>query len=128
MIGYHWSPEANEESLSKYGLLVPTRHPRLTKPLVCSEGHRNPHISLGRTPIMAWALSSGFLVSRAREQKLPIWGNIPLEWHLYEVTLEPTRFDPNPVRYRISGCDEIQVRVDIAKHRVMYAGSRFAYE
>ena len=48
MIGYHWSPFRNYDSIKTYGLLVPTKHPVLTIPMVCSEGHRNPHISLGR--------------------------------------------------------------------------------
>lgn len=43
MIGYHYSPAANTASIQKHGLLVPLRHPRLTTPVTCSAGHRNPH-------------------------------------------------------------------------------------
>lgn len=114
MIGYHYSPATNAASIQKHGLLVPLRHPRLTTPVVCSEGHRNPHISLARTPAQAWDLSGGFLARRAREH-----GAVPVDgwWNLYQVDLKGIRY---------SAQYELSVRVDIPKSRVTYVGSRFA--
>ena len=131
MIGYHWSPFANYESIKLYGLLVPTKHPILTQPMVCSEGHRNPHISLGRTPSQAWDLSGGFLIQRAKEQGELDSLSVPMRWDLYEVdlgllTYRRAQFDR--VRYQLSGCDELQVRVDIAKFRVNRVGQRWALD
>lgn len=114
VIGYHYSPALNSGSIDKHGLLVPLRHPKLTKPVVCSAGHRNPHISLARTPFRAWELSGGFLATREREQGLLSqhggW------WNLYQVDLTGIRY---------SSQYEIQVRADIPKSRVAYVGSRF---
>lgn len=131
MIGYHWSPFANYESIKCHGLLVPAKHPKLTQPMVCSDGHRNPHISLGRTPSQAWDLSGGFLVQRAKEQGELDSLSVPMRWDLYEINLgEITyrRSDFGPVRYKISGCDEIQVRVDIPKFRIARVGARWALD
>jgi hypothetical protein len=113
MIGYHYSPATNAASITKHGLLVPTRHPKLTTPVVCSEGHRNPHISLGKTPAQAWALSGGFLARRAQEQRAEAPDHSP--WNLYQVDL-------TQIRYWSNGY-ELQVRVDIPRSRVTYVGS-----
>ncbi|MBX9661646.1 MAG: hypothetical protein K2X00_24065 [Nitrospiraceae bacterium] len=111
MIGYHYSPATNHTSITKHGLLVPLKHPKLTTPVVCSQGHRNPHISLGKTPADAWELSGGFLarrdVNRIGEHRL---------WNLYQVDLAP-------IRYRSNGY-ELQVRTDIPRARITYIGSR----
>lgn len=115
MIGYHYSPATNAASIEKHGLLVPLRHPRLTTPVVCSEGHRNPHVSLARTPAQAWSLSGGFLVGRAREQGSHLY-EYGAWWNLYQVDLKAIRY---------SAQYEIAVRVDIPKSRVTYIGSRF---
>lgn len=90
-ISYHWSPTKNHDSIIKRGLLVPKLHPRLTTPVTCSEGHRNPHISLGRTPSHAWSLSGGFLIYRAKEQNELGSTVIPLKWDLWEVQIPNTR-------------------------------------
>lgn len=82
-ISYHWSPSYNHDSIIRRGLLVPKKHTRLTKPLTCSEDHRNPHISLGRTPMHAWSLSGGFLLLVGRE--------CPPKWDLWEVVLPNIR-------------------------------------
>lgn len=111
MIGYHYSPASNADSITKHGLLVPLRHPKLTTPVVCSSGHRNPHISLARTPVRAWNLSGGFLARRDVSRHYGGW------WNLYQVDLAS-------IRHR-SQCDEVQVRVDIPKSLVTYVGSRF---
>jgi hypothetical protein len=116
MIGYHYSPAANTASIQKHGLLVPLRHPRLTTPVTCSEGHRNPHISLARTPAQAWDLSGGFLMRRARERRTLLAGAHLGWWCLYQVDL-------NGVRYLARGY-EFSVRVDIPKSRVVYVGGR----
>lgn len=113
MIGYHYSPAANADSITKHGLLVPAKHPKLTTPVVCSEGHRNPHISLGKTPAEAWELSGGFLARRDinRIEAHCGW------WNLYQVDL-------HSIRYRSNGY-ELQVRTDIPRSRVTYIGSRW---
>ncbi|AZS12541.1 hypothetical protein HWB99_gp005 [Mycobacterium phage DrLupo] len=96
MIGYHWSPADRHDSIRKHGLLVPTKHPKLVVPVTCSEGHRNPHISLGKTPSLAWALSAA----------MP-WTPGGL-WHLWEVWFQ------GQIPYRSTGT-ELQVRVDIPR-------------
>lgn len=112
MIGYHYSPATNADSIKKHGLLVPSKHPKLTTPAVCSQGHRNPHISLGKTPAEAWELSGGFLarrdVNRLGRHRL---------WNLYQVDL-------TSIRYRSNGY-ELQIRADIPRSRVTYIGSRW---
>ena len=91
VIAYHWSPSSNHDSIIRRGLLIPKLHPRLTTPVTCSEGHRNPHISLGRNPMHAWSLSGGFLLLRTAEQS-PFWPNhIPLKWDLWQVDLPKVR-------------------------------------
>ncbi|AAN02059.1 gp5 [Mycobacterium phage Barnyard] len=105
MIGYHWAPHDRYDSIRKHGLLVPTKHPRIVKPVTCSEGHRNPHISLGKTPTEAWALSAG----------MP-WTPTGL-WDLWEVWFM------GKIPYRSIGT-ELQVRVDIPRFHVAYAGER----
>ena len=92
-IAYHWSPSVNHDSIIKRGLLVPKTHPRLTTPVTCSEGHRNPHISLGRNPMHAWILSGGFLLRRVEEYG---WlsgqpKGIPLKWDLWQVEIDTIR-------------------------------------
>ena len=91
-ISYHWSPSYNHDSIIRRGLLVPKKHPRLTTPVTCSEGHRNPHISLGRTPMHAWSLSGGFLIHRALNDGYgPLPGSLPQKWDLWEVVLPNIR-------------------------------------
>lgn len=114
MFGYHYSPVQNRKRIKIYGLLVPKKHPVITTPVVCSEGHRNPHISLARDPQTAWSLSGGFLVLRANEQGLN--DEIPEDWDLYQVDLRRWR-------YKAFG-DELQSRADIPRSRVRYVGSR----
>lgn len=113
MIGYHYSPAANAESIRRHGLLVPTKHPRLVQPMVCSAGHRNPHISLGKTPAQAWELSGGFLLRRASERREEA---VDVAWDLWQVDLAG-------IRYATNGY-ELQVRTDIRKSRLTYVGSR----
>lgn len=115
MIGYHWSPAVNTPSIRKHGLLVPTKHPKLVVPVVCSEGHRNPHISLGRTPLLAWELSGGFLIRRLNEIRgittlPPEW-----RWDLWEVNLGNN--------YQSNGI-ELQSRKDIGLRAIKYVGGR----
>lgn len=105
MIGYHWSPHVNHVSISKHGLLVPTKHPKLVAPVVCSDGHRNPHISLGKTPSQAWALSGD----------MP-WVESIWFWALYEVNLRE-------IRYRTNGY-ELQVSRDIPRRFVKWIAER----
>lgn len=112
MIGYHYSPARNAASIAKHGLLVPLRHPKLTTPAVCSQGHRNPHISLGKTPAEAWELSGGFLARRDINRAAVYSG----WWNLYQVDLAS-------IRYRSNGY-ELQVRTDIPRSRVIHVGSR----
>lgn len=119
MIGYHYTPARNGHSIKKHGLLVPTKHPKLVTPVVCSEGHRNPHISLGKTPSDAWMLSGGFLFSRAARGVIDDYKSYL--WLLYQVDLQE-------IPYRKSGCDEIQVRVDIPRRFVKYVGGRYINE
>lgn len=116
MIGYHYSPIRNYESIAKHGLLVPTKHPKLVTPQVCSEGHRNPHISLGRTAAGAWELSGGFLYDRHR--KAGTVHRMRKAWNLYEVDLTGIRYSAN------RGFDEITVRTDIPRRNVRLIGTR----
>jgi hypothetical protein len=104
MIGYHWSPDRNFHSIAKHGLLVPNKHPKLVVPVTCSEGHRNPHISLGRTPLMAYSLSVD----------MP-WTELGW-WNLYEVCF-------CKVKWRTFGT-EIQVRQDIPRRCVHWIAGR----
>lgn len=115
MIGYHYSPSSNRSSIGKHGLLVPSKHPILTIPVTCSDGHRNPHISLGRTPSDAWMLSGGFLLDQCKRRRRP-WVDIYEMWDLYEVDLPRGS-------YRAYG-DELQTRKDITKSRVRLVGTR----
>jgi len=117
MIGYHYSPTRNRESIAKHGLLVPKLHPKLIQPVVCSEGHRNPHISLGKTPFNAWELSGGFLYLRAMQQNLPLPQD--KEWDLWQVNLLSNRY--------INNAAELQVRTDIKRKYVKYIGSRLVH-
>lgn len=103
MIGYHWSPDRNYESIAKHGLLVPSKHPKLVVPVTCTEGHRNPHISLGRTPFFAWQLSGDM-----------DWTGFGW-WILYEVEL---------TKWRSNGF-ELQVRQDIPRRFVHMVAERF---
>jgi hypothetical protein len=123
MIGYHYSPIENGESIARHGLLVPTRHPKLTAPMVCSEGHRNPHISLGKSPQAAWELSGGFLLRRMMEDKGHLedppyftYFNAPEHWYLYQVWLERKKYWSNGF--------ELQSRRDIPRRHVVRVGSR----
>lgn len=102
MIGYHWSPDRNFDSIAKHGLLVPNKHPKLVVPVTCSEGHRNPHISLGRTPLCAWSLSADMPWTENG------W------WNLYEVELS---------KWRSNGY-ELQVRQDIPRRYVKWIANR----
>jgi hypothetical protein len=102
MIGYHWSPDRNFDSISKHGLLVPIKHPRIVVPVTCSEGHRNPHISLGRTPLCAWELSAAMPWTENG------W------WNLYEVEL---------TKWKSNGF-ELQVRQDIPRNKVKWVANR----
>ena len=90
VIAYHWSPSSNHDSIIRRGLLVPKLHPRLTTPVTCSEGHRNPHISLGRNPMHAWSLSGGFLLRRQNEL-LDVTVDVALKWDLWQVELPKIR-------------------------------------
>lgn len=110
MIGYHYSPVCNRRTIEKHGLLVPTKHPKLVVPVVCSNGHRNPHVSLARNPHTAWSLSGGFLLGRTED--------MPQEWDLYQVNL-------CGMSYQAYGI-ELQSRQDIPRSRVFYVGSRWA--
>lgn len=121
MIGYHYSPARNGYSIKKHGLLVPTKHPKLVVPVVCSEGHRNPHISLGVNPVEAWTLSGGFLYDRDQRGVIKLDFELSHLWLLYQVDLKE-------IPYRKSGCDEIQVRVDIPRRFVKYVGGRYINE
>lgn len=114
MIAYHWAPCSVRESIKKHGLLVPTRHPKLTTPTTCSEGHRNPHLSLARNPADAWRLSGGFLVGRSYEATGVT--QIPLSWDLWQVDL-------HAIRYRCNGI-ELQCPSDILKSRLTWIGYR----
>lgn len=114
MIGYHWSPLDRRNSIKKHGLLVPSRHPVLVAPVVCSDGHRNPHISLGRTPWSAWELSGGFLERTRR-------AGAPMEWDLWEVDL--SRKPGRALPYWSNG-HELQVRRDIGRSRIALVAHR----
>lgn len=105
MIGYHWSPTTNRDSIRKHGLLVPFKHPRLTIPVTCSDGHRNPHISLARNPIDAWELSGGFLKSNDK-------------WDLWLIVLDKVKYTTIP------HWDELEVSQDIPRRYVIYTASR----
>jgi len=115
VIGYHYSPRENQASILKHGLLVPLRHPKLVTPVTCSEGHRNPHISLARTPVDAWSLSGGFLRGRIIGGDRPLYWTCPEHWDLYQVELPRHS-------YRAYGL-ELQSSRDIPKSRVIYVGS-----
>lgn len=115
MIAYHWSPYQNAASIRKHGLLVPSKHPRLTTPTTCSQGHRNPHISLGKTPRIAWDLSGGFLIRRDTP-------DIPMGWDLWEVNLNGIRYDTTG---RAHG--EITVRSDLTKRRLTWLAGRWIW-
>lgn len=112
MIGYHWSPDRNFDSIAKHGLLVPNKHPRIVVPVTCSEGHRNPHISLGRTPLCAWELSAAMPWTENG------W------WNLYEVDLGiDNNHQPRGIKYRSNGF-ELQVRQDIPRNKVKWIANR----
>lgn len=102
MIGYHWSPARHRESIRKRGLLVPAKHPDRVTATTCSEGHLNPHISLGRNPKDAWRLSGAFVKGRE--------GIPPTEWDLWQVDLTGLSYRP---LHR--GSDELTTRIDIPK-------------
>lgn len=88
--------------------------------MVCSEGHRNPHISLGKTPLKAWELSGGFLLRRA----IGIGAVCrPLTWDLWEVDMNRR---PGKALIYWSNGYELQVRSDIAKSRITWISSRGA--
>lgn len=119
MIGYHYSPASNRDSIKKHGLLVPKKHPKLTTPVTCSAGHRNPHISLARTPSGAWRLSGDFVRYRAMQGLLALAElpqGIPTQWDLWQVYLPRHS-------YRAYGYELQSVR-DIPKRHVLYIGSR----
>lgn len=118
-VSYHWSPSRNHDSIIKRGLLVPKLHPRLTDVVTCSEGHRNPHVSLGMTPIHAWNLSGGFLFYRAREQGLI--REIPFKWDLWQVIL------PN-MRSWHKDDYELQIPMDISSAHLTYLASRLTFD
>lgn len=119
-ISYHWSPSRNHDSIIRRGLLVPKKHTRLTTPVTCSEGHRNPHISLGRTPMHAWSLSGGFLLDRV-ERYGWLTGEpkgIPLKWDLWEVVL------PNIRNWRKDDY-ELNVDQDISPSHLTWVAHRW---
>lgn len=129
MIAYHWSPHCFRRSIEKHGLLVPSKHPILVVPVTCSQGHRNPHISLGKTPSRAWELAGGFLRRREIEQgRNPIY-SLPLNriwWDLYEVNLGVDNAKgQRGIRYRSNGF-ELQVAQDISKSHVRWIAERSA--
>lgn len=111
MIAYHWSPRDRRESILRLGLLVPTRHPRLVAPVVCSEGHRNPYISLARDPHTAWDLSGGFLLLRDCDP--------PRTWDLWQVNLPGRRCRPN-----LPGSSELVARDDIPRSQIKLVAGR----
>lgn len=102
MIGYHWSPARHRESIKRRGLLVPVKHPERVSATTCSEGHLNPHISLGRNPKDAWLLSGQFLKGRSADAPTP--------WDLWQVDL-------SGIAYRTlhKGSDELITRSDVPK-------------
>jgi hypothetical protein len=124
MIAYHWAPQLLRPSIKKHGLLVPSKHPRLTQPTTCSGGHRNSHISLGKTPLVAWSLSGGFLLRRAKEQgeENPT-EYIPLGWDLWQVNLDGIRYETTG---RAHG--EITVRSDLTKRRLTWLAHRWSVD
>lgn len=110
MIGYHWSPIERRNSILKHGLLIPLKHPKLVEPVVCSEGHRNPHISVGRNPQVAWELSGGFLHRRAIEEHASfVWRKI-IWWDLWQVNLLGVKYKSN--------WDELQIKQDVPRSKV----------
>ncbi|PKQ59810.1 hypothetical protein B5566_02355 [Mycobacterium sp. MHSD3] len=111
MIAYHWSPRDRRESILRHGLLVPTRHPRLVTPTVCSEGHRNPYISLARDPHTAWWLSGGFLLLRDCDP--------PRTWDLWQADLPGRKCRPN-----VGGSSELVARADISRQHLTLLASR----
>lgn len=116
MIGYHWSPQANQESIYKHGLLIPKRHPRLTNVVCCSENHRNNHVSVARTVSQAWSLSIGALVARRQDGEKV---KIARLWDLWKCDISGIRYEPIP------GWWEIQVKRDIPKSRLTLVGAYF---
>lgn len=120
MIAYHWAPKMYRDSISKHGLLVPAKHPRLTRPTTCSDGHRNSHISLGRTPLVAWSLSGGFLLRRLKEQGEELGDYVPLGWDLWQVRLDGIRYETTG---RAHG--EITTRNDLTKSRLTWLAERW---
>ena len=119
-ISYHWSPSINHDSIIRRGLLVPKKHTRLTTPVTCSEGHRNPHISLGRTPMHAWSLSGGFLIHRAGKDIIA-FNEIPLKWDLWEVVL------PNIRNWRKDDY-ELNVDQDITPSHLTWCAHRMIWD
>ena len=119
-ISYHWSPSINHDSIIRRGLLVPKKHTRLTTPVTCSEGHRNPHISLGRTPMHAWSLSGGFLIHRAGTDIIA-FNEIPLKWDLWEVVL------PNIRNWRKDDY-ELNVDQDITPSHLTWCAHRMIWD
>lgn len=70
MIAYHWSPRDRRESILRLGLLVPTRHPRLVAPVVCSEGHRNV---ISVNSVAMDTRIAGMWTGSLRARPCPIW-------------------------------------------------------
>ena len=116
MIGYHYSPVENRESIARHGLLVPKLHPRLTTPVTCADGHRNPHISLARSPHEAWILSGGFMYQRIISGDRQSYFNTPEYWDLYQVQLHKGSYRSDHM--------ELKSRKDIAPLYVVLVGTR----
>lgn len=116
MFAYHWSPRDRRESIKRRGLLVPKRHPRIITPVTCSEGHRNPHISLGKDPHEAWRLSGGFLQMRVREG---LASTPPSSWDLWQVNLTGIKY-----RALYPGAGELVTRADISRRHLALVAHR----
>lgn len=116
MIGYHYSPTSNRFSIAKHGLLVPKLHPKLVVPVVCSEGHLNPHISLAKSPAQAWDLSGGFLLAHEFGWLSGLPSGVPMWWDLYQVWLQDKKYKSNGY--------ELQSRKDIQRKHVVRVGFR----
>lgn len=102
---YHWSPQDRRKQIQRHGL-----RPRM-RPTVTSNTFRQPHVCLGPTPAMAWALSGG----------MP-WAPRGL-WDLWQVRLA----EDDPVRVRpLHGTivEEVQVLRRIPKRQLWWVGSR----
>ena len=119
MIAYHYSPVENRSSIAKHGLLVPTKHPKLVQPMVCSGNHRNPHVSLARNPKLAWELSGGFMFWRFCRGDLKGL-ELPRQWDLYQVYLPRHS-------YRAFGL-ELKSRKDIPARSVTRVATRLVSE